>query len=141
MSTRRDESAVERRGGDLGQLIEVEERLRDRLARARGEAERLVEESRREAERLADRGATDLEQALESLEQELEADLERERERIESEATVRVADLERLLAERGDALAAYVVNRVIGAAPAESRPASVEDDYRNVEGAGSRPAR
>lgn len=141
MASRRDESAGERRGGDLGQLIEVEERLRDELARARAEAERLVEESRREAERLADRGATDLEQALESLDQGLEADLERERERIESGAALQAADLERLLAERGDELTAYAVNRVIGAAPDESRPASLEDDYQNVEGAGSRPAR
>lgn len=137
---KRDEGEVERRSGELAHLIETEERLRDRLEKAQEEAARLVEEARRHAEETAARTDAEVQGALERLECELEAEAERERARIEEEARRQAKAFERFLALRQDELVEHIVNRVIGPEVGEEPTASVKNDHRDVEGAGSRPA-
>lgn len=138
---KRDGGEVERRTGELADLIETEERLRERLGKAEDEAARLVAEARRHAEETAARADAEAQAALERLEREIEAEAERERARIEEAARRQAEAFERFLAQGQDELVEHIVNRVIGPDVGEEPTLSVKHDHRDVEGAGSRPAR
>ena len=137
---RRDGGEVERRSGELAHLIETEERLRERLAKADEEAARIVEDAKRQAEQTAARADAEVREALERLERELATEAEGEGARMEEEARRQVETFERFLARHQDGLVEYIVNRVIGPDVGERPTGSVKHDHRDVEGAGSRPA-
>jgi hypothetical protein len=103
--------------GDLARLLATERRLEEAVARAREEAAALVARAREDA--AAREGAAVAEFAAASRRLEATITAEQRRREVELAAQQR-AEVERfnaVSADRVDALARYVVARVIGAEP------------------------
>ncbi len=103
--------------GDLARLLETEQRLEEIVVRAREEAAALVTRAREEAAAREAAVATEFEAGL----RELEAGIAAERQSRETELTAATRQeahrFDAVGADRVNALARYVVARVIGAKP------------------------
>ena len=101
--------------GDLGRLIETEQRLEARLAEAAEEARRLVEAARAAAFGAEEAMERELQEAAQRLEAEIEADRRRQAEAIAAEARRQASAFEHVTPRRVAELARYVVDRVVAA--------------------------
>lgn len=104
-----------RAGGDLGRLLEAEDRLQERLVRAEDEARRIVEAARTAAGEAESALESRVEEAIVALRRSVEEEARRAIEEIEGEKRVRLQRLARVGPQEIEELAEQVVLRVIEA--------------------------
>jgi hypothetical protein len=104
-------------GGDLAQLLATEQRLEAMVVRAKDEATALVAAARAEAAARDADGATELDAGLRKLEAGVAADRLRREAELAETMRREAQFFDDVGAHRVEALARYVVARVIGAAP------------------------
>jgi hypothetical protein len=103
--------------GDLAQLLATEQRLEAMVMRAKDQAAALVATARAEAAAREATVATELEAGLRELEARIAADQGRREEELAETMRQETRSFDEVGADRVEALARYVVARIIGAAP------------------------